>query len=114
MVGLTSFEVYNFVPNVIEEINKFEIYADIFDNTSFTELKDQPEEILEISNITPDYMQNKIKGPRLISAKKKLETETRRTDGYIILLLGYARSPFRDFDIRIVEYLTIQIKFCHL
>ena len=27
-----------------------------------------------------------------------MRSETSTTDGYIILLLGYARSPFRNFE----------------
>ena len=38
-----------------------------------------------------------MKGPRKISANKKLETEKRQIDGDYMLLLGYARSPFRKF-----------------
>ena len=35
----------------------------------------------------------------------KLETEKKHIDGYYMLLLGYARSPFRDFEscLRIVN-----------
>ena len=57
-------------------------------------------------------------GPRIISAYEKLETEKGETDGYIILLLCYARSPFQDFESfpRIVVGLDendIQIIFKH-
>ena len=54
--------------------------------------------MLDISNITPEHLQDRIIEPRITSAYNRLESEKRRTDGYIILLLGYARSPFRDFD----------------
>ena len=40
-----------------------------------------------------------MKGPSFIEAFKKLEREKRQTDGYILLYMGYARSPFRDFEI---------------
>ena len=44
-------------------------------------------------------------GPRIIEAYKNLRLETSNTDGYIILLMGYARSPFRDYE----SYLRIVI-----
>ena len=44
-------------------------------------------------------------GPCIISACEKLETQKRSTDCYYMLLLGYARSPFRDFE----SYLRIVI-----
>ena len=64
------------------------------DVCSFPELKDELDEILDISNITPEHLQEKIIEPRNISAYKKLEVEKRRTDGYYMLLVGYDRSPF--------------------
>ena len=41
---------------------------------------------------------NKKTGPRIIKAYKKLESDKSSTDGYLILLLGHARSPFRDLE----------------
>ena len=38
-----------------------------------------------------------MKRPRILSADKNLETEKKQTDGYYRLLMGYARSTFRDF-----------------
>ena len=98
MIGLTSLELYNSIFNIDQENNKFELYTDTFDEFSVTELKDELEEILDISNITDEHLQDEIIGPRIIKAHKKLETEKRQTDGYIILLMGYARTPFRDFE----------------
>ena len=37
-------------------------------------------------------------GPRIIEASKKLRLEKSSTDGYIRLSMGYARSPFQDFE----------------
>ena len=51
--------------------------------------------MLHISKITSEHLQDKILGPRIISAYKKLETEKRWTDGYYKSLMGYGRSPFR-------------------
>ena len=44
-------------------------------------------------------------GPRNIKAYWELGSEKSSTDGYILLLLGYARSLFRDFE----SYLRIVI-----
>ena len=74
MVGLTTnLEIHNSTFNITEENNKFELYTDLVDEFSFTELKDELEEILDISNITPQHLQDKIIGPRIIKAYKKLE-----------------------------------------
>ena len=56
MIGLTSLEVYNSIFNITEENNKFELYSDVFEEFFFTEIKDELEEILNISNITPYHL----------------------------------------------------------
>ena len=48
---------------------------------------------------------NTEKGPQIIDAYKRLGSEKLSTDGYIILPMGYARSPFRDFE----SYLRIVV-----
>ena len=83
MLGLTDLEVHNSIFKITEENNKFELYTDTFDEFSFTELKDEFEEILGISNNTDDLLEDEIIGPHIIKAYKKLETEKRQTD-YII------------------------------
>ena len=55
--------------------NRFELYTDTFDEFSFTELKDELEEILGISNISPEQLQDKIIGPRKNSAYIKQKTK---------------------------------------
>ena len=57
-------------------------------------------------------------GPRIIQSYKKLRSKKSSTDGYFKLLMGYARSPFRDFEsyFRIVVGLDegdIQLIFKH-
>ena len=74
MIGLTSLEVYNSIFNITAENNKFELYTDTFDGFSFTELKDEIEEILDSSNISQEHLQDRIIGPRKIKAYKNLET----------------------------------------
>ena len=94
MIGSASLEVYKSIFNITEENNKCELHADLVDEFLFTELKDELEEILDISNFSPEHPQDKILGPRIIKAYNKLESEKRRNDGFIMLLMGYARSSF--------------------
>ena len=62
-------------------------------------MKDEIEEVLSFSDIRPYHLQHEKIGPLNIEAFKKLSLEKSSTDGYIILLMCYARSPFRDFEI---------------
>ena len=64
---------------ITEENNKVGLYTDNFDDFSFAEIKDEREEFLDSSNITCKHLQDKVKGPSIISAYNKLETEKRRT-----------------------------------
>ena len=94
MVGIMSLEENNSFFNINHTNNKFELYTDNFDEFSFEDSKDELEEILNNSDITPQHLQHEVKGPRIIIAYKKLRLEKSSTDGYVILFLGYARSPF--------------------
>ena len=105
MLGLTDLEVYNSIFNITEENNKFELYRDTSDKFGFLELKDELEEILNISHITSEHLDDEVLGPRIIDEFIKLSNEKKNTDGYMILLLGYSRSLFRDFE----SYLRIVI-----
>ena len=98
MIGLKSLEVYESIYNINTTNNKVELYTDTFYDFSFEELKDEVEEILNCSDITPYHLQHEKIGPRKIQAYKKLRLDKSKTDGYILLLLGYVRSPFRDFE----------------
>ena len=71
MLGLASLEVSIFF-NITEENNKFELHTDTFFEFSFEELKDELQEILKISDITPYPLQREKIGPRNIEAYKKL------------------------------------------
>ena len=97
-----SIQIYLYIT---KENNKFELYTDTFDEISFEELRDELEEILKFPNITDDRLEDEITGPRVIEAYWELRSEKSSTDGYIIFLMGYARSPFRDFE----SYLTIVV-----
>ena len=91
--------------NITEENNKFEIYRDVSEKFGFIELKDELEEILKLPHITNKHLDDKILGPRIIDEFIKLSNEKKNTVGYMLLLLGYSRSPFRDFE----SYLRIVI-----
>ena len=105
MIVLVDLEVYKSIFVIIEENNNFELYTDTFDEFSFEELKDELEEILNIRKITDADLEDETTGPRIIKAYWKLRSEKSRTDGYSILLMGYARTPFGDFE----SYLRIVI-----
>ena len=66
MIGLTSLEVYVSIFNVTEKNNKFELYTDFFAEFSFTELKEELDEILEIVDITPKHLQDERIGSLII------------------------------------------------
>ena len=98
MIGLKSLKVYNSIFKISELKNKFEVFTYTFDEFSFIELNDELEEILSNSDITPYHLQQGKIGPRIIEAIKKLGLGKSNTDGYLILLLAYARPPFRDLE----------------
>ena len=75
-----------------------ELYTDTFDEFSFAEKKDELEELLNIPHITPKHHQFDKVGSGIFKSFGKLRPEKSSTDGYFILLLGYARSPFQDFE----------------
>ena len=52
--------------------NKFELHTDTFDEFPFEQSKDELEEILNVSNITPYHLQHEIIGPRSIETSRKL------------------------------------------
>ena len=105
MVGLTDLEVYNSIFNITEENNKFEINRDSSNKFGFLELKDELEEILNVSHISKEHLEGEILRPRIIDEFFKLSNEKKNSDGYMILLLGYSRSRFRDFE----SYLRIVV-----
>ena len=105
MIGLTNLEVYNSIFNIAEDNNKFELYGDTSDKFEFLELKDELAEILNISHITNEHLEYEVLGPSKNDEFIKLSSEKKNTDGYMILLLGYARSLFRDFE----SYLRIVV-----
>ena len=105
MLRLTDLKVYNSIFNITKANNKFEINTDSFNEFLFEELKDELEEILDIPNFTDDLLEHKTIGPRKYQTYWKFKSEKSSTEGYIVLLKGYARSPFRDFE----SYLRIVV-----
>ena len=105
MIGLTDLKVYNSILNITEENNKFELCRDGSNKFGFLELKDELEEILNISHISQKHLDDEIIGPRIIDEFLKLSHEKEYSDGYSIFLLGYVKSPFRDFE----SYLRIVV-----
>ena len=105
MIGLPSLEVYNSLFKITEQNNNFEFYAHTFNEFSFTDLEDELEDILGHSDITAKHLQHELIGPRFIEAYRKLRSEKLSIDGYPVLLMVYAWSPFRDFD----NYLRIVV-----
>ena len=55
-------------------------------------LKDEIDEILNISHSSQEHLQDEIIGPRIIDEFLKLSHEKKNGDGYMILLLGYTRD----------------------
>ena len=98
MLGLIDLEKYNSLFNITKENNKFKLYTDTFDEYSFEELKDEVEEILNFPEITDNHLEDETLAPRIAETYWKLRNHKTSHDGYIILLMGYARSPFRDFE----------------
>ena len=105
MLGLTDLEVYNSIFNITEKNNNFDLYRDSSNKFGFIELKDELEEIPNISHITQEHLEDEIIGPRIIDEFLKLSHEKKNSDGYMILLIGYSRSLFRDFE----SYLRIVV-----
>ena len=105
MLGLIDLEVYNSIFIITKEKYKFELYTDTFDEFSFMELKDEVKEILNISNTTDVHLEVDKLGPQRADTYWELRSDKSSHDGYIILLMGYAKSPFRDIE----SYLRIVI-----
>ena len=78
MIGITDLEIYNSIFNITQETNKFELYRDSSNKFGFLELKDELEEILNISHITNEHLDDGVLGPRIIDEYIKLSTEKKK------------------------------------
>ena len=105
ILGLVDLEVYNSIFIITEENNKFELYRDTSDKFGFLELKDELEKILIISHVTSEHLDDEVLGPHIIDEFIKLPNEKKNKDGYMILISGYSRSLFQDFE----SYLRIVV-----
>ena len=105
MIRIISSEMNNSIFNITEENNIFELYTYLFDEFSTEDLKDELEEILSVSDNTPQHLQHEKIRPCIIEACRKIRLEKSSTDGYIILLMGVARYPFRVIE----SYLRIVV-----
>ena len=105
MLGLVDLEVYHSIFNITETNNKFELYRDTSAKFGFLELKDELEEILNISHITNEHLDDEVLGQRITDEYIKLSRERMNTDGYMLLLFDYGRTLFRDFE----SYLKIVV-----
>ena len=85
MIGLARLVVYNSIFSRTEENNKVELHTDTFDELSLIELKDELDEIPNISNTTDNHSEDETIGPRIFEAYQKLHSERVSTAGYIIL-----------------------------
>ena len=105
MLGLKDLEVYNSIFNITEENIKCELYRDSSNKFGFLELKDKLEESHNVPHISQEHLEDDVIRPRIIDEFLKKSNEEKNSDGYMILLLGYSRSLFRDFE----SYLRIVI-----
>ena len=96
IIGLTSLDAYNYIFNITEENNKFELYRDNFDEMAT--LTNVVEEIFGYSDISSDEIKDHTLGPVIISIYKKIQLKKSSTDGYTIFLTAYAASTIRDFE----------------
>ena len=113
-IGLSSLEVYFSLFNIKEETIKIELYSYSFDESSFTELKDEVAEIFGFSEVTPKLLQQDVVGSRIFKEFEKLRSEKSSTDVYRIFFLGYARTPSRHFECYLRFLLGLDEKKCSL
>ena len=99
MASLISFEVNNSIVDVTEEKNKFENYTHPSDEEfPYAQLKYNEAEIFGLSDISSEDLQQEILGPDVFQTYRKLAIEKSQTGGFYIIIIGYAQSPFRDFE----------------
>ena len=108
MIGLTDLEVYKSIFNIREENNKFDIYKfpdEKAGGISYTKVRDEIENDLDISDITAADLQDDIIPPIIIEEYREQVTKRMEDVGYSNILSGYPRSVFQDFE----NYLRTEI-----
>ena len=101
MIGLIDLEVYNSIFNITEENNKFELYKfpdDKIGGVTYEKVKGEIERDLDISDITPEDLQDDIIGPIIIEEYKEQVTKRMNDEQYMNVLAIYSSSVFQDFE----------------
>ena len=101
MIGLTDLEVYDSIPNITEENNKFELYKfpdEKAGGVSYEKVRDEIEKDLDIEDITAEDLQDDIIGPIIIEEYKKQVTKRMNDEQYMNILARYTSSVFQDFE----------------
>ena len=101
MIGLTDLEVNNSIISITEEINKFELYKfpdDKIGGVTYEKVKGEIERDLDISDITPEDLQDDIIGPIIIEEYKEQVTRRMNDEQYMNILAIYTSSVFQDFE----------------
>ena len=101
MIGLTDLEVYNSIFNITEENNKFELYKipdDKIGGVTYEKVKGEIERDLDISDITPEDLQDDIIGPIIMEECKEQVTKRMNDEQYMNILAIYTSSVFQDFE----------------
>ena len=98
MVGSTGLEKNISIFIQQNEIRISNINQTFFDEFSFTELKDELDQIPGVWDISRKHLQQEIGRPRYIEAYITSVSEKSSTDGYFILSMEYVWSSFRVFE----------------
>ena len=101
MIGLTDLEVYNSFFYIGEEINKFKLSKfpdEKSGGVSYEKLRGEIERDLDISDITDTALRDEIMGPIIIEEYRNQVTKRMKDDKYMLILAGYIRSIFQNFE----------------
>ena len=67
MIGLTDLEVCNSIFIKTEENNNFQLFTgSLYDELSYTRLKNRVAEVLGLSDISPEDLEDKMHGPHIL------------------------------------------------
>ena len=100
MMGLIDLEVYESTFNITEENNKFQLFKfpeDKIGGITYTEVRDNIERDLDISDIKVNDLHDDIIGPILIEKYKEQVTERMEDEQYMIILSIHTSSVFQNF-----------------
>ena len=99
MIGSTKLVKHNFIlekkQQKITSLNFIQTFSISFHSGKE---KDELVEILSKSHVSPERFRDKLKDPPVIITNQKTSLEKRQTEYFIRFLLGFARSPIRDFE----------------